>query len=386
MKSVNSAVFHLVRELGNRRIVNYNNKYKYLYSDETMVPKTCLEEEYTNYVPYVELFKLIPPVVKRIKFTISSIQADIICKDGLPLHVIHEEKTNKEIDLGDFKRGVCLRLDEFDFTYKLAKEVFDIKAKQFQCFTLSEYFNEYVTDFDEVEEYKESDSEFSDISSVNSSESITRDANEDGTGCKRIKRVLSLRDLRLSNCQRDSEDINKLNLVIPEIDGRIDLFFVWCAFYAKTLVKSFAPTVKRKISKDDVNKVVGPKRVVKLDVLVESAALVTRIPNGADVLFEIDSLKFRNIIVSKTCVLKNARLYVVQPATKMWSRFITIKDPTVNVNLTHKIETSTFKVVTKAIRFNVPYMFAVYTVIDNIITFFKAIKQIKHNFNNFHQI
>jgi hypothetical protein len=382
MKSVNSAVFHLVRELGNRRIVNYNNKYKYLYSDETMVPKTCLEEEYTNYVPYVELFKLIPPVVKRIKFTISSIQADIICKDGLPLHVIHEEKTNKEIDLGDFKRGVCLRLDEFDFTYKLAKEVFDIKAKQFQCFTLSEYFNEYVTDFDEVEEYKESDSEFSDISSVNSSESITRDANEDGTGCKRIKRVLSLRDLRLSNCQRDSEDINKLNLVIPEIDGRIDLFFVWCAFYAKTLVKSFAPTVKRKISKDDVNKVVGPKRVVKLDVLVESAALVTRIPNGADVLFEIDSLKFRNIIVSKTCVLKNARLYVVQPATKMWSRFITIKDPTVNVNLTHKIETSTFKVVTKAIRFNVPYMFAVYTVIDNIITFFKAIKQIKHNFNN----
>ncbi|KAK6201000.1 RNA pol II promoter Fmp27 protein domain-containing protein [Scheffersomyces amazonensis] len=386
IKSVNAAVFHLVREFRNRSIIHFNEKYAYLTAksfQQSILPQ--VEDEQFDQV-YYNLFELAPKFLVSFKSTITNIQAEIVCKDGLPSHIIYDEKLEKDIDLSEYKRGVTLRLNDISVIYKKQKEDIHMGIKSLEMFTVSEYTTEYIADFDHVE-WQGSDSEFTDMSSLNSRISINNiegDDDETWTNSRKVKRVLSIREISLGNrsTNETTKDINRLHLEIPEVDGRMDIFFLWCTIYAKTLVNLYAPTVESNCSKEEMKRLSGPSSKLKLDISVHSFATVIRLPNDVDVMIELDSLRMKNALVANSTTLKYARLYVIHPSTKLWTRLIIIKEPLINVE-THKIMEHTQVAVSAAIiRLNIPHQFLFYTVIDNFVTLFKTITQLNYNFRN----
>ena len=99
----------------------------------------------------------------------------MVCKEGLPSHKLYDEKLGKEIDLKDFRRGISFKVLIF-LSQKLARKHFETSVALLKAFTLSEYASEYIEDFDKVTEVQVSESEISDLSSINSAESIPNDA------------------------------------------------------------------------------------------------------------------------------------------------------------------------------------------------------------------
>lgn len=385
-KSVNDIIFVVVRAIRNKRIIRYNERCNFMSQKRELGQdkNTFLEGEYVTVVPYIKLFELIPPLFAKVRFSITNIQTEVICKDGLPSHIIYDESLGRDIDLNEFKRGISLKVNDLNFKYQLSKEIFDVSLKQLQCFTISEFSNEFITDFDDVQEYVASDAEFSDISSADSSQSFENDYESDSEelDSKKIKRVLLIHDLSLTNSDRIEGDVDKLFLSIPEIDGRIDMFFIWCAFYAKSLLAYFAPTVQKNVSRKDMEPIIGHKHKLKLDVFIESVSMVVRLPHKVDVMIELDGMKFDNVFVSRSMNFKYWRLYVIHPATKKWRRLLVVTKPDVSLNLTRKIQHSAVKVFTERIRLNVPHLFALFKVIDNFLTLVKAIKQVSYNFKH----
>ncbi|CAI5759159.1 unnamed protein product [Candida verbasci] len=374
-KSVNANFFHLVRQFRNRQIIYFNKKY-----DE--FKDLDLDEEEVNYDKdrTIKLFEVLPRFISSIKFDLDTLLFDIICKEGLPSHKIYDNELGKEIDLADFRRGVSVKINQINANYKLEKEHIELSVKTLQAFTLSEYQSEYITDFDKVTELQQADSEFGDISSLNSLESNNIQDDVDAA-TRRIKNVLSVHDILLTNASKlDDRDINKLTLSIPEIDSRIDMFLLWCVFYAKTMLQKFAPTVASNCSKEELKRMTGPKKKLKLDVVLDSVACVIRLPRNVDILIEIESAKLKNALILKSTSINNARLYVIHPATKLWARLLIIKEPTFSIDFSKSLHTASFGILTRSILFNIPHLFLFYTVIDNFISFFKALKQLNQNY------
>ena len=100
-------------------------------------------------------------------------------------------------------------------------------------------------------------------------------------------------------------------------------------------------------------------------------------------MIELDTARLKNVLVLKSAAIRNARLYVVDPGTKLWARMLIIKDPKFSLDLAKSIHEASFDIVMRSFRISVPNRFKFYTVIDNFITFFKSIKQLKSNFKYF---
>ena len=100
-------------------------------------------------------------------------------------------------------------------------------------------------------------------------------------------------------------------------------------------------------------------------------------------MIEIDRARLKNALVLKSADIVNCRLYVVDPSTKFWARLLIIKEPKFSIDFTKSIHDAYFGISTRSIRISVPNRFLFYTVIDNFITFFKAIKQLLQNFRYF---
>ncbi|XYA02595.1 hypothetical protein QA089_005179 [Meyerozyma guilliermondii] len=373
MSSVNSAIFHLAREIRNRNIEHSNRRYDLLMGQDKDEPP--LEDPQKEVQSYVKLFEILPSFISSIKVSVTSLQADIICNDGLPSFTIYDETLKRDIDLAEFKRGVSIKIEGVSINYKRASEDVSAKMRTFQCFTLSEYMSEYIPDFDLVTTYDEQSSTVSDVTSLDT----TLSEENDSANLKRVKKVVYVRDLKIGNYNK--EDKNLLTLMIPEADGRLDTFFIWCSIYARTLIHYFAPTVKRKASGRRISQLSGSRSNLKLNVKIDSVAVVSRFPNNVDALFEIESLTSSDVITTKEANITFARVYVVHPAVKRWARLLSIAH--FNFKLGLDLESNLVDVFATTIRLNIPYSFLFYTVFDNIITFAKAVRQIKQNFLNF---
>lgn len=385
IKSVNSAVFQLVREIQTRKILLLNKIY-----DELMTDPNCpfsedptLANNNSNKGPsdqYYELFDIIPELINHVRLEFKDLQVDIICKDGLPLQKIYDEHTNQTYDLKDYGRGVSLRLSHFGLNYRRDQEEIMANMKSIQCFTLSEFDLDYMEDFDVVTQHANNEQEFSDVSSLESIALAEREEED----LRRVKKVFDIDEVDVCNTNNRQRDKNRLTVKIPEINGRVDIFLVWCSIYAISLIKMFSPTVERKCSKKQMQTLMGKQeKKLKIDISAHDIALVIRLPNKVDVLTQFDSLNIRDIFETQSVEFRYFRSYVVHPMTKLWARFLTMKDSFVVVNA--KIEDkNALEVVCRGIRLNIPHGFLFYTVIDNIVTFGKAAKQITHNFSNLH--
>ncbi|CAH2353289.1 uncharacterized protein CLIB1423_10S01596 [[Candida] railenensis] len=391
LKSVNEAIFHMIREIKDWSNTRYNRKYESLQFKkmETKIDNCNVSSDKNNenLIVDLDIFESIPSVISSFKIHITSIEADITCKDGLPSHVFLNEYDEK-IDLADFRRGISLKFQNIEFNLKVPKKEIGASIKAIQCFTLSEYDAEYSPEHDMGINEIAADSDFSDVASFDSNVfkgytsggAIKSSSNINGPE-QRAKKVLHIRDIDVSN-KNDAHDANKLFLRIPEIDGRVTMFLVWCSLYAISLGKYFAPTVQKVCTKQQMKEVSEPggtvTRKLKLDILVDSIASIVRLPNDVDMLLEVDTLRVSNSLDTKSVRFNTARAYVVHPSTKLWTRLIVIKKSQVLLNG----DFSSTTIESDGIKLSIPYQFMFYTVIDNVITFFKAIKQIQHNFKD----
>lgn len=384
VNSVNNLIFFLIHEARNRRVRIQNGKYENLKRLGIRRQSITGEESFENsdqldQVEYLKLFEILPQFVSRLGVQVSSVSIDISFKDNLPSYIMHDETSGIEVDMGDFRRGSSYKLNDLSFTYNRKRSIFDFSVGSFNNYTLSDLAAEYVADFDQIE--KRSDQrDYSDVSTLDSAFSSDYEEEDDGgSTSNKVKRVLVIQDISLRNSH---EDPNKLIGRIPEIDGRVDMFLCWCVFYAKSMIEYFAPTEKSVCTKEKLEKMSGKRsKKLNLSVSVDSTAVVVRLPHKVDVLIELDDLRMDDIFSSSTLNLKFCRLYVIHPATKLWTRLLVISDPNFHFGKVEDQRYAQFDIVATYIKISVPYQFACYTVIDNFITFFKAQRQILHNFH-----
>lgn len=391
IRSVNTMIFHVVRRIQEARISHYNQACAEVKTCEwEELEKTIsLDEDAVNQ-QFLDIFSLLPPIVASVSFQASQISMVLIFNDSLPSHKLEmpnldettdenidentDENTDEKIDLAAFKRGVSFALNEVDVNYKKHEESFKGTVKQILASTMSDFSKEYIDDFDEVTQATLGDIDFDDISSLGSQGESLADSEDDPIN--KVKRMMSVSDLVVENPKGVRD---KLTVHIPEYDGRIDIFLVWCVMYAHTLVEMNAPKVEKQYSPQQVRQLKGAPRRVNLDVQIDSMSLVTRLVHDVDVMLEVESLLFRNILAKPECQVRYCRLFVVQPTTKLWSRLVSITDTYADLE---NLSASTFTLHLKSVRFNIPFQYLVYTVIDNVITFAKAVRQIKQNFEH----
>lgn len=404
--SVNDAIFLLIRKFRNMHNMRYNARFDALSKergndqknqdshkelDRRLEKEEGLDggESIEKDLPPLDLFAVLPPWLAQVRVHFETVEADLLCKDHLPSQKVMDPHTNEEIDLGDYRRGVFVRVSEIDASYLRPKENIAISVRSASCYTVSECPSEYVDDFDEITTLRtpRDELEDSDMSSVFLDASVDSVMHEDmpsatGGDFRRLKRVFQTHNVDVHNTAAHP---NQLELRVPEVDARIDIFFVWCVMYAMTLVHTFEPDVAKKCTHQEMRRLSGGNsHTVALNVHVESTNVVLRLPNTVDIMLELDDLKVSDVAANKTGAARYIRLYVVHPATKLWTRLVVIDRPTVELVLARPIHESRFVVSANIMRLNVPHQFLFYTVIDNIINLVKAIRQIKHNFANMH--
>lgn len=369
---VNSMIFHVIKLIRETKRAQMNLACAKAAQNtrESLEPDLSEPGDIRN----VDLFELLPSIVRSVRFDSERVVTTVMCNDWLPDQMITTED-GEEINLGSFKRGISSTVRGVSLIYKRKEEVLKATIQQIQADTLSDLSREYSDDLDTITKYENEEIDFEDLSSLNSSLSNMLIEDVDGN-IKSIKRVLFINNILIENPKNVRD---KLDITIPEVDGRIDIFFVWCWMYARTLVHIIAPTVEKTYSEEEEKRLNRHKKRLNISVNVHSLALMMRVPNDVDLLFEIDLLQFRLIDSEPKFQVNFLRLYLIHPLTKLWTRLVSITD--LHVNLSN-ISKTNINLSSKAVRFNIPFQFLVYTVIDNLITFFKATRQVKHNFRN----
>lgn len=379
IRSVNTMIFHVVRRVQEARINHYNKAcsqvkacdWEKFDSSEESLNQEAIEQG------FLDIFSLLPPIVSSVSFQATQILFILIFNDSLPSHILKVSDADEEIDLATFKRGVSFALNEVDVSYRKCEEVFRAVVRQIQASTMSDFSKEYIDDFDQVTQATLGNIDFDDISSLGSHGESLEDFDEDLIN--KVKRVMSINDLLIENPKGVRD---KLIVHVPEFDARIDIFLVWCVTYAQTLVKMNAPKVEKHYSPEQVRQLQGSSKKINLDIEIDSISLVTRLVHDVDVMLEVDSLHLENVLAKPQSQIRYCRLFVVQPTTKLWSRLVSITDTYADLE---NLSTTTFTLNSKSVRLNIPFQYLVYTVIDNVITFVKAIRQIRQNFEHLSQ-
>lgn len=375
IRSVNAMIFHVIRRVQEARINYFNKACAKIdikdYQKSLRVPDNFDKD--TIQEVFVDIFSILPPIITSVKFKSTLFSLIIICHDALPSHIMYERKLDSYIDLGDLKRGVSFTLNELSVNYKMNEESFRVEVRQIQANTMSDHAIEYIEDFDQVTHSALGEIDFDDVSSFDSQGESIAD-NDDSVN--KVKRVMFINDLVIENPKRTRD---RLLVQIPEIDGRIDIFLVWCLMYARTLVEMISPKVAKQYSQKQVQQLKDSSKKVHLDIQIDSIAVVARIVHNVDVMVEVDLLNLQNVFDKPQCQIRYCRLFVIHPNTQLWTRLVSIADTFVDLD---NLSGTTFTLSSKCVRFNIPFQYLVYTVIDNVITFFKAIRQVKHNFKN----
>lgn len=371
IKSVNDMIFYVVRRLRDSHIKHYNHMLQQKRLETTTDPDSTFNEPDSKpEITFIDFLDILPEGIVQVTFRASEIHGTIMCKDGLPSHTIGDE--GEETDLADYRKGVAIIIKDYLVDFDRNEQHFFSRAKTTEVFVLSEYAAQVDSSMSpEYDEIMKHDIDFSDLLSV---ESFGDTGLEDTTSMQR--RALFIKNI---NVTTEKKKTDKLILTVPEADGIVDMFLIWCGFYARSLLKLFQPTVKVEYTKSELKRMKGTQKRVKLDIHVKSTAIKFVLPNDVDTLFEIEGLNVTDASSSPIFDLLNCRLYVVHPATQAWCRLVCIHRT--HSSLGELLQETCF-LKSNSIKIYVPFRYLIYTVIDNIITMVKATKQIMHNFDN----
>lgn len=371
VKSVNTMIFHVIRRLREAHISHKNSACAKLNVIPIIQNANFAKVENQLEKELVDLFSIISPRIAAIKLSVSQLLAYIICNDMLPPYEIFNQTLGEDIDLGQIKRGVSIAMGQLNLLYNRADKDIDVTLKDIEASTLSDSISEFRND----QSGQESNSDLGDLSSIDSDLNTLRSFNSEKE-VNTVQQVLTIPDCNLKNASGES---SRLLLLIPEIDAKVDIFLIWCVFYAQTLLEMVAPKIARTYTKEQAKQLDVLSKYVLLDINVPSMAVKARIPHNVDVLFEIDHLNITNALESPQCQINHFRLYCVNPSTDLWSRLVSISEFYVNLKAATKLS---IYLTSRTVRLNIPFGFLVYTVIDNLITFAKAGRQIRNNFRS----
>lgn len=371
IKSVNTMIFHVIRRLREARIAHKNNACAKLNDIKIELDTNPAKMGLQLERELVDLFAVLSPKIAAIKFCGSHLLAYIICNDMLPSYKIYDQALGENVDLSEIKRGMSLSMSRLSLLYNKRDKDIQVTLKSIEASTLSDSISEFKNDLSG----QESDSDLGDLSSIDSDLNTLRSFNSEKE-VNTVQQVLNIPDCNLKNATGES---SRLLLLIPEIDAKLDIFLIWCVFYAQTLLEMVAPKISRTYTKEQAKQLDGLSKYVLFDIHVSSMAVKARIPHNVDVLFEIDHLDLTNVLESPQCQIDHCRLYCVNPSSDLWSRLVSISDFYVNLKAATKLSIS---LTSRTVRLNIPFGFLVYTVIDNLITFAKAGRQIRNNFRS----
>lgn len=376
-KSVNNMIFYVVRRLRESHIKHYNEMCKNIVlTDVSDKVEHEIAEADDKTVEYIDILQLIPEFVTLISLSAKELHGTIVCKDGLPSHKVPSDTLDDTLDLADFRRGVSLVMRDYKSTFDRRNKRFSTDFAEIEVFVLSEYAAKHIhKDFLDNQAGVAVEEDFSDLLSIES----FGDEDKEKSSTSKQRSVLVVKDLSIRTIHNRTD---KLIVTVPEVDGKIDMFLIWCIFYARSLLKQFQPNVKIEYSKNDVRRLTGHHKKIKLDVNLDSVALKILLPNNVDTLFEIEGMKISDATNWPRFDLKHCRLYVVHPATKAWTRLICIHNTHSSLG---ELLQDTCYLKSSSILIYVPFRYLFYSVIDNIITMVKASKQIIHNFKKLNE-
>lgn len=370
VKLVNTTIFYVIRQLREIMILHDQNKPKEASQDPKFHQLAASSEESP-----INIFEILPPIVTSVRLKIDRILSYIICNDWLPLHIFYDEVFGEEVDLGEIKRGMSFGSRNLRLNYKKTKKFFEASLGDVEVNTLSDHAKEFEANHTHSEFDPFGGMDSMDASSLESgvSEFSLLETRDD---VHAVKQVLNVRDVNVKNLIESSE---KLLLSIPEIEGRVDIFLVWCSVYAHSLIHRISPQKKIYKSNEGLKTHNKSFRKIKLDVSIISMSVIVHLPHDVDVMLEVDDLKLHHALCSPKVDLTYFRLYVVHPSTKLWARMVSIWDTQIDLK---NISKTSIELTSRSVRFNIPFQYLVYTVIDNAITLFKAARQVVANFSN----
>ncbi|WPK25150.1 hypothetical protein PUMCH_002453 [Australozyma saopauloensis] len=374
IKSVNTMIFHVIRRIREARITHKNSACAQLSVSQQEGRTTEAKSIPHTESELLDLFSILPPNIGSIKLRGSYLLAYIICNDMLPSFEFYDKNLNEQVDLGKIKRGVSVSLDELNILYnKLDKDV-QLSTKNIEASTLSDSSSEFIhgrggyTNDAEADDISSIDSDLNTLNSFNCEKEVNI-----------VQQVLTIPDCSVTNLSGEN---NRMLLLIPEIDAKVDIFLIWCVLYAQILLEMVAPKIERTFTEEQEKQLDNNSKYLLFDVHVSSLAVVAQIPHDVDVLFELDNVDLTNILRAPQCQINHCRLYCINPSTKLWSRLFTVSEFSVNLDAASQLSIS---LTSRTVRLNIPFQFLVYTVIDNLITMAKAARQIRLNFKNLSQ-
>ncbi|ODV96713.1 hypothetical protein PACTADRAFT_15236 [Pachysolen tannophilus NRRL Y-2460] len=182
----------------------------------------------------------------------------------------------------------------------------------------------------------------------------------------------------------DSQKI--LETKLYQLDGFISLEVVWNLLFIFKLMETAIPRPKYDNTKivyngnDAIDS--NPDNNLKWLFLLDSATIKLFLPNNYRLLLELDKLMLSNV---KDSGLNNFRIFVVHPFVEgAWVRLITVKSTKI-INKPKDTDdefTPLYLIDTDGLRLTIPFEFMFYKIVDNLVSFIKATKQIRSNFSN----
>lgn len=164
-------------------------------------------------------------------------------------------------------------------------------------------------------------------------------------------------------------------LTLPALFIKFDVNLIWLGFYLKSIITQYTPKI------NDIKKTSGIKKdnysvLSLLHVEIQKIVIDINLPNEIPLLFILESIVYDNeaasLLIKHFSVLVQSVYY---KQSIIYSLFLTVKNLCFDLN--SLFDTKEINITTDKIHFRTEYHFKIYTVFDNIVTMYKAFKQLK---------
>lgn len=166
---------------------------------------------------------------------------------------------------------------------------------------------------------------------------------------------------------------------LPILLIKFDVNALWLIFYMSNIVRNHLP--KKKLSVNKTSKSGSQNMLDKLNVDISKIVLDISLPDDVPLLFV---LKHINYVGEKTTLtISSLSTQVESVYIKDRMVYVTLLEiENILVNLREALQNKSVVINSKTISFHTEYHFKIYSITDNVVTFYKSFKQLRSSFAN----